>query len=214
MVARKNERRMRRASRMEKGVVRSSANPAEYFFAGAAVSARHPSETHDADVAVGGAVLKTKGRGDTGPLGALQGRVAADTESTGRVVFPKIDQGQMKLTGSDVGLDVLSQSTVGLVDDAMQEGMMSMTTPVDLTVAVDGAVDATMTRTQTTLAKTIASEDVFSLEDVSGAEVVALDEGVVLLVMTERAGGSWPLFFLSKRLRGVGPGVADRSIPG
>jgi hypothetical protein len=199
---------------MKKSVVRSSANPAEYFFAGAAVSARHPSETHDANVAVGDAVLETKGRGDTGPLGALQGRMTTGTESTGRVVFPKIDQGQMKLTGSDVGLDVLSQSTVGLVDDAMQEGVMSMTTTVDLTVAVDGAVDAAMSRTQAALAKTVPSEDVFSLEDVSGAEVVALDEGVVLLVMTEGASQSWPLFFLSKRLRGVGPGVADRSTSG
>jgi hypothetical protein len=96
----------------------------------------------------------------------------------------------------------------------MQEGVMSMTTTVDLTVAVDRAVDATMTTTQAALAKTVASEDVFSLENVSGAEVVALDEGVVLLLMTERASQSWPMFFLSRRLRGVGLGVADRSASG
>jgi hypothetical protein len=172
---------------MEKGVVRSSANPAEYFFAGAAVSARHPSKTHDANVAVSDAVLETKGRGNTGPLGALQGRMTTDAKSTSRVVFPKIDQGEMKLTSSDVGLDVLGQSTIGLVGDAMKKRVVGVETTVDQAVAVDGTVDATMTRTQTTLAKTVASEDVFSLEDVSGAEVVAPDEGVVLLLMTERA---------------------------
>jgi hypothetical protein len=113
--------------------------------------------------------------------------VAADTESTSRVVFPKIDQGEMKLTGSDVGLDVLSQSTIGLVDDAMQKGVMSMTTTVDVTVAVDGTIDATMTRTQIALAKTIAGEEILSIENVGGTEVVVLDEGLVLFLMTDGA---------------------------
>jgi hypothetical protein len=114
--------------------------------------------------------------------------MTTDAESTSRVVFPKIDKGKMELTSSDVGLDVLSQSTIGFVDDAVQEGVVSMATTVDLTVAVDRAVDATMTTAQAALAKTVASEDVFSLEDVSGAEVVALDEGIVLFLMTKRAG--------------------------
>jgi hypothetical protein len=172
---------------MKKSVVRSSANPAEYFFAGAAVSARHPSETHDANVPVGDAVLETKGRGDTGPLGALQGRMTTDAESTSRVVFPKIDKGKMELTGSDMGLDVFGQSAMGFVGDAMQERMMSMTTTFDLTIAEERTIGAAVTRTQTALAKTVTGEDILSLEDVSGAEVVALDERFVLLVMTERA---------------------------
>jgi hypothetical protein len=76
---------------------------------------------------------------------------------------------------------------MGFVGDAMQERMMSMTTTFDLTIAEERTIGAAVTRTQTALAKTVTGEDILSLEDVSGAEVVALDERFVLLVMTERA---------------------------
>jgi hypothetical protein len=107
-----------------------------------------------------------------------------------------------------MSLGVLSQSTMRLVRNAMKEGMVGVLTALNLTVAEERTVGAKVSSAETALAEAIAVNDVLALVDVSSSEVVALDERVMTILLTERA-RSWPVFFLADGLRGVGPGVTD-----